>query len=200
MFSHWLDQIRNTLARPAQRRPVRGRTAVRPRVEALEDRQLLAANLTATEVFLVDRNGQKIDKAAVGQLVSIGATFKTQDLPSLSQYVVRFSLVGSSKTTGLLNWGAGAAGGSYFAYWNDWVVKAGMHTIKVEVDAGNTVAETTGLDNVKTATFTPVTFQSSYGQSKLITPLAGTPWGHWTIVNYNDLDSRSGDSNTLDYM
>src|SRR5262249_52581283 len=137
--------------------------------------------------------------AAAGQLVSIGANFKTQDLPANAKYVVRFSLDGQAKTTSVLDWGAGTAGvSSWFAYWNDWVVKPGQHTIKVELDATNNVAETTGLDNVKTATFTPVTFQSSFGQSKFVTPLAGTPWSHWTIINYVDLDSRQG--STLDYM
>src|SRR5262249_14351877 len=71
-------------------------------------------------------------------------------------------------------------------------------TATVKLDANNTVAETNGFDNNKSFNFTPVTFQSGYvpGQ-KFITPLGGTPWVNWTIVNYVDINSGPADT---DYM
>lgn len=198
MFRSSWRQLRTALTRTATaRRPAIA--ATRPQMETLEARDLLATNLWVTNAYLVDTDGNKIDKAAVGQLVMVQTEFKTQDLPANANYKVRFSIDGESKKTGTLTWGAGAAGtGSWVARWGDWVVKPGSHTVTVELDCDHTVSEINGADNDKSFNFSPITFSSVYGDNKFVTPIAGTPFVHWTIINYCDLDRREGID--TDYM
>src|SRR5262249_26516316 len=152
------------------------RPAARPRFEALEDRQLLAANLWITDAYLTDAMGNKLTSAAAGSLVSVQAEFKTQGLPANAKYVVRFSLDNDSRTRGVPTWGAGGVGtGSYAARLGEWVVTSGFKAVKAEIDATNTVAESSEADNNKVFGFSPATFSSAYGQSKFVTPIAGTP-------------------------
>src|SRR5205085_11738185 len=53
-------------------------------------------------------------------------------------------------------------------------------------------------DNTLSRAFNPVTFSDAYtGETKLTTPLLGTPNVNWRIGNYLDLDSSVG--GMLDY-
>ncbi len=192
MLRSSLRALGNALSRSRRdrRTSAKPRTA-RPQLETLEDRRLLAANLTVTNAYLTDMAGNQLSHTAVGSRVFVQAEFKTQGLPLGASYVVRFAVDGQSITSDPLNWGAGGVGtGFWVARLGDWVVTPGFHTVTAMIDANNTVAESNELDNNLAFGFTPITFQSIYGSSKFITPLAGTPFQDWTIINYVDLDSR----------
>jgi murein DD-endopeptidase MepM/ murein hydrolase activator NlpD len=163
-------------------------------IEALESRTLLAANLWVTDSYFTDADGHSLNPPAVGARVFEQVEFRTQDLPANAQYIIRFQLDNVILSTGPLTWGAGHTFvESWVARWGPFLVGPGPHTAQVFLDATNNVAESNELDNVRTWSVTPVTFQSLYGgDTRFITPLAGTPYQNWSIVNYVDLDPGSG--------
>jgi murein DD-endopeptidase MepM/ murein hydrolase activator NlpD len=159
-------------------------------VQELESR-IQPANLKVTNAYLCNLDGDKITTAAVGSIVYVKAEFTAQDLPASASHVLRYTLDGAARTSAPLSWGAGISGtSSWVGILGNWVVKPGTHSVTVKLDATNTVSETNGVDNIKSFSFTPVTFQSAYvpGQ-KFITPLAGTPQVHWKVGDYVDLDT-----------
>ncbi len=164
-------------------------------IESLEDRMMLAANLWVTDAYLTDMNGNALGSSAAGaRNVYVQAEFSTQDLPAGAQYVLRYTLAGSSRTSDPINWGAGQAGvRSWVALLGDWVLNPGAQTATAVVDANNQIPETNEADNSRSFSFTPATFSSIYqAPTKFVTPLGGTPNQDWSIVNYIDLDSGPG--------
>ena len=86
--------------------------------------------------------------------------------------------------------GAGLSGtSSWYAYWGAWFASPGQHTVTVTVDPDQSVAETTYADNTYTFSFTPV--HAPDLPNKFITPLGGTPFQTWGIVNYVDVNPQS---------
>ncbi len=167
----------------------------------------MAANLWVSDAYLADSMGTKLESVAVGQMVSVKAEFHTLGLPVDTAYALKYSIDGVAHASDPVSLGSGAAVTTFFdKLLGDWVVKPGSHTVKVELDAMNNIAESSEVDNVLSFQFTPVTFHSSFGnQTKLATPLAGLPFVNWTIGNYVDLDTSKdtdGDDikeNVLDY-
>ena len=191
--SQWLSHLilsSRLVRRPAVRRALR--QGVRLWVEPLEERLPPAGNLKITDAFISDSSGKKLSPPPVGALVYVTAKFDTSSLAANAQYAIKYTLDGVSKSTPLLNWGAGSASTSRIATWGNWLMKPGSHTVKVELDSTAKVAESSEADNVKTFSVTGGTFKSGYANQKFITPIAGIPYGNWTIGNYVDLDSGSG--------
>lgn len=191
--SQWLSHLilsSGQVRRPAVRRTLR--QWVRVGVEPLEERLPLAGNLKITDAFISDSSGNKLSPPPVGALVYVTAKFDTSSLAANAQYAIKYTLDGVSKSTALLNWGAGSASKSWTATWGDWLMKPGPHSVTVQLDSTAKVAESSEADNVKTFSVTGGTFKSAYANQKFITPIAGIPYGNWTIVNYVDLDSGSG--------
>ena len=189
--SQWLSHLilsSGHVCRPAVRRTLRRRLWVEP----LEERLPLAGNLKITDAFISDSSGNKLTPPPVGALVYVTAKFDTNSLAANAQYAIKFTLDGVSKSLTPLNWGAGSVNGPWIAVAGNWLMKPGSHTVKVELDSTNLVAESSEADNVKTFIVIGGTFKSDYTNQKFITPIAGIPYGNWTIVNYVDLDSGSG--------
>lgn len=189
--SQWLSHLilsSGHVCRPAVRRTLRRRLWVEP----LEERLPLAGNLKITDAFISDSSGNKLTPPPVGALVYVTAKFDTNSLAANAQYAIKFTLDGVSKSLTPLNWGAGSVNGPWIAVAGNWLMKPGSHTVKVELDSTNLVAESSEADNVKTFSVIGGTFKSDYTNQKFITPIAGIPYGNWTIVNYVDLDSGSG--------
>lgn len=191
--SQWLSHLilsSGQVRRPAVRRTLR--QWVRVGVEPLEERLPLAGNLKITDAFISDSSGNKLSPPPVGALVYVTAKFDTSSLAANAQYAIKYTLDGVSKSTALLNYGAGLASGSGTAVWGNWLMKPGTLNVKVQLDSTDKVAEPSEADNVKTFWVTGGTFKSAYANQKFITPVAGIPYGNWTLVNYVDLVSGSG--------
>lgn len=160
------------------------------RVESLEPRTMMATNIAVTDAYLATADGKRLDSVAEGSLVSVQADFSTQGLAANANYTAKLTIDNDSRFI-QLDWGKGSvAVGNWSVNLGDWVVRPGLHQVSAELDSTHGIVETSEADNIQSFSFTPKTFESTYvpGQ-KFITPLAGTPYGNWTIVNYVDLDS-----------
>ena len=167
----------------------RSRRCTRLRVEQLETRLALATNIAITGASLVTVHDQAMSPD-IGEQFYIQANFTTQDLPSNASYRVGYSVDGVVLDTGNLTWGTGLSGtNSWYAYWGAWFASPGQHTVTVTVDPDQSVAETTYADNTYTFNFTPVSAPDL--PHKFITPLGGTPFQTWGIVNYVDVNPLS---------
>jgi hypothetical protein len=152
----------------------------------------ILSNLTVTDVHLADKNGDRLDSAAIGQMAYLKVKFNTAALPSAAKYLVRGYLDGIPLEQ-MLTLGAGQSETvSHSVLLGPWLVLPGSHQVHAVVDAGNAIDEWDEADNLKSDSFDPITFAP-----KLITPLGGTPYEDWTIVNYVDLDK--GSPGVLDY-
>ena len=120
-MNRFFRQIVRQSSRPPGTRP-------RLRLDALEDR-LQPANLSVFAASLCDSTGKILDSAAVGQLVSVRADFTVTGLATDGIYDVKCTIDGVSRSTTLMNSGAGA--GSYYdnTLLSDWVVKSGAHSV-----------------------------------------------------------------------
>src|SRR5262249_12303747 len=162
-----------------------------PRLEGLEDR-LTPANLTLTNAILVDIGGHALTGPPVtGEEVAVEAFWDTQGLAAGASYRISYAVDGVTQYAGPFTVGAGGSGVQSWAwYLRGWFAAPGTHTVTVTVDADNSVAETNEADNTRTFTFTPASATDL--PQKFVTPLGGTPFQTWGIVNYLDVDPRAG--------
>jgi murein DD-endopeptidase MepM/ murein hydrolase activator NlpD/Ca2+-binding RTX toxin-like protein len=164
-------------------------------LECLEHREV-PANLSVSNISLVDNGGNPFTTVAVGQLVDVHVTFKNTGGAAISPFFSTIT-IGSVTKTALCSVSPGADTGEFTI--NDFVPKLGTNFISVKLDSTNKIAETNESDNMLSKAFNPVTFSDAYtGETKLATPLMGTPNVNWKINNYLDLDSTDG--GMLDYM
>lgn len=155
------------------------------RYEALEGRELLAANIQITNVLVVDASNNVMTAPVVGQMVFLRAEWRTTDLTSANQYVVRFSIDGVPLDSGTVT-GAPGTNLNYNWYRGGWYASPGLHNVSVTIDGANVVAETTEADNTLATSFTPITPTDL--PTKFIWPLPSLQSQDWTIVNYNDVN------------
>lgn len=166
------------------------RRTTRPRLAlcALESR-VNPGNLTLTNALIVDASNNPQPNPVVGENIFLRAEWLTTGLSSSDQYVVRYTVDGLPADSGVL---AGQAGTnlSYSWYRNGWWLGPGSHTIVVTVDGANQIGESNESDNTITFNVTPV--EPTSLPQKFAIPLGGVPFGDWSIVNYADVDPRSG--------
>ena len=93
----------------SRRRPA-GWFAFRLHLEYLEERLAPTGNITITNAFLVNSNGQPLAAVNIGEDVYVQASFTTQDLPSTASYRVSYTVNGLTLDTGYITWGAGSWG------------------------------------------------------------------------------------------
>lgn len=165
------------------------RTRHRPQVEELETRTAPAANLRITNALLVDANNNPISEPVVGGMTFVRAHWTTTDLTTSDQYVVRFEVDGVPLSSSTIT-GAAGVNLPYFWWLGGWYASPGTHTVTVTVDGLNSIAETDETDNTITFDFSPVAPTTL--PELFIWPMGGDPMRDWTVVNYNDVDPRSG--------
>jgi len=100
LISHWLRDFR-TLRRLRKRnarcrRPLGLRCSQSVPVEILEERALLAADLTFVSAKLVDGNFNDAPSPTVGEQLGVLVTWETQDLPADSTYRIDAEVDGVS--------------------------------------------------------------------------------------------------------
>jgi len=109
--------------------------------DVLEERTLLAANLSLTRIELTNGAGNQISSPAVGQEVIVRATFETFNISSSSEYEIAFVLDGQIALTQTLSLGAGQTSGTWQVTKRGWFATIGGHTMSVTLDAAGAVAE-----------------------------------------------------------
>jgi murein DD-endopeptidase MepM/ murein hydrolase activator NlpD len=168
-------------------RPARDRK-VRLSVMEFEPRDT-PANLTLTGVHLVDANDNPIDAPAVGEQVFLQADWTASGLSPNDQYTVSFSVDGVELDSGTIT---GEDGDNLSYYWHlgGWYASPGNHSVEVTVDNTNAVAESDESDNTIDTSFAPV--EPTSLPQQFVCPIGGTPEQDWTIINYVDVDPRSG--------
>lgn len=164
-------------------RPCRGQNPTY-RIEPLEPRWHLAANLHVVSVSLVDQNLNPVSSPTIGYYVYAQVVFETTDLPADAQYTISQTMYGTTYTN-TINWNAGVVG-TYtqthiYGYWQ--VNHSGPGNLTISVDSTNTVAESDENDNSGSAPFTPVQLPLP---STFTQPLGGVGFRDYGFVNYTD--------------
>src|SRR5262249_3762110 len=109
----------------------------------------------------------------------------TQGLPANAMYRISYNIDGIYLYSSTLTAGAGHTQTEYWYWWlGGWYASPGTHTVTVTIDP------TTYGNTSRTFNFTPVSAADL--PAKFITPLGGIPFQTWGIVNYVDVDPRSG--------
>ena len=125
--------------------------------ERLEYRITLTANISVTDVSLLDASFNPAPTVSPGQRVFVEVDFQTVDLPADASYNISFTVNGFTLSTGPLTIGAGVAGATNHGYdWGQFVITPGSNQISANVDPGQSVAETSYSDNTATATVNAV--------------------------------------------
>ncbi len=162
-------------------------------MEPLEERRLLSANLALIDAYLVDGQNNEITSPILGERIGVRAVFETTDLPAGAQYTLDYTIDGVTLSNSRLTVGAGEAFASYSVAKTGWHATAGTHTLVVQIDAGDLVAESNEADNTLSFNFVPTTANPP---AQLIWPLEGAPFTELYISNYVDVDPTGG---ILDY-
>lgn len=123
-------------------------------VQELEDRLTPAANITITDVYLADQNGNTVTTATANEPVYIVTDFATQDLPSNASYRLSFEMNGVTMYTSYVNWNAGVSGSdTAWAYWGYFYPTPGTNQVSVTIDPDDSVAESSYADNTISYSF-----------------------------------------------
>jgi murein DD-endopeptidase MepM/ murein hydrolase activator NlpD len=153
------------------------------RLEELESR--ITPDINLTNAFLVNAHDQPVTVPDKGEEVFVQANWSTQGLPADAMYRISYNIDGIYLYSPTLTAGAGHTQTEYWYWWlGGWYASPGTHTVTVTIDPtiyGNTS---------RTFNFTPVSAADL--PAKFITPLGGIPFQTWGIVNYVDVDPRSG--------
>ncbi|HEX4612622.1 MAG TPA: peptidoglycan DD-metalloendopeptidase family protein, partial [Urbifossiella sp.] len=176
------------MARPLARHGSGPDRKTRLSLVQLEGRSL-PANLTLTHVLLVDLNNDPVAAPNVGEEVFVRAEWTTDGLTANDHYTVGFVVDGVELDSAPLTGEAGD-GLSYSWYTGGWFAAPGGHTVDVRLDNTNAVAESDESDNAAETTFTPQEPASLPQQFSW--PLAGAQGADWAVVNYVDVDPRTG--------
>jgi hypothetical protein len=160
-------------------------------LEVLEPRRVLA-NLTATDFYLLDSDGNRFDAPpSEGDLALIAIEFQTEGLPGIP-HQVEWCLNEICNSTSL-DWGTGVEGYGWWIFiWWIGPVPGGENVVRATLDAYDVVEETDESDNTKGLSFlTPDAPDPIF-----LNPVGGVPVRDWGIGNYVDLDPGPG---LLDY-
>jgi hypothetical protein len=172
----------------------------RPRVQAsplalerLEDRTA-PANLAIVSHQLVDSQFNTVTSPDIGEQVFPQVVWTATGLPSDAKYTINYTLDGVTLTPPPFTFGAGASGSPTFNWaWGGWYATAGMHTVTITLNPDHAVTESDYTDNTVTFTFTA--HSATDLPNKFLTPIGGTPFQSWTIVNYVDVNVLSPQNN-----
>src|SRR4051794_26890001 len=107
------------------RRSCRDRS-LRPTLDHLETRRLLAKSLTITNAFLVNSNDQPVTSLAIGEQIVLQANWTTTGLSASDSYVVAFNVDGVTLDSSTIT-GASGTGLSYYWYLGRWFASPGNH-------------------------------------------------------------------------
>jgi hypothetical protein len=152
-------------------------------LEQLEHR--VTPDITLTNAFLVDAQDHAVTAPDKGEEVFIQANWTTQGLPSDASYRISYNVDGVILYSSTVTFGAGHTfTESWYWYRGGWFAAPGTHNVTVTIDP------TTYGTTSRSFSFTPVTAPDL--PHKFITPIGGTPFQTWGIVNYVDVDPRGG--------
>jgi murein DD-endopeptidase MepM/ murein hydrolase activator NlpD len=168
------------------------------RMEPLERRELLAVDLQAVSLSIVQSNSPFAPTTPIlGEQVFAKASFIATDLPAGSNYRLEFDLDGVplSSTVSL---GAGVSGSTnQFEVLGGWIATAGAHSLSVTLDADNSISEPDETNNVAVTSFTTAD-PATTNPPKFVTPIGGVPFQDWAIDNYVDVNPLTGP--IVDYL
>lgn len=170
-------------------RRARAPRRARPAFDLLEGRALPAGNLWIIGASLVNATDQPVSSLVVGEEVFVEAQWMSSGLSASDRYTVQFSVDGVSIDSTTIT---GVAGSNLPFYWHagGWFATTGSHTVEVTVDPAHTVSESSYSDNSTSFTFSAV--EPATLPQKLATPIGGTPFQTWSIVNYVDVNPLPG--------
>lgn len=159
--------------------------------EALERRELLAADLQLVAVQLTNAQGAPlVGTPVVGEKIYASIHYRSTDLTPANLYEITWSLDGVTTKQPAFAPFTGTPGTNVDLFWfhGGFVVTPGAHTLTVTVDSGNTVAEANEANNSLSIPITPVAPTSL--PNKFITPIAGAQNVNWTLEGFVDVDAR----------
>ena len=157
-------------------------------LEHLEVRRLLAADLIATDIYLRDYQGSRVNSAPIGEQIEVVAEWNTQDLPAGTTYDVKFKVNQFELILNNVAQGAGQASFRASLAQIGWYAFEGTNSISVEFDSANSLPEANESNNQIHRTFVadiptpPSIFQW---------PLADQPFETYGVSSYNDVDPSS---------
>ena len=91
--------------RRQRRKRVRHKTAVRRRlmVEPLEERTLLAVNLSILDAYIVNGQLERIETPVLGEQVFVLVTYRTENLPQDAAHRIDFAVDGWVRSLSLIH-------------------------------------------------------------------------------------------------
>jgi murein DD-endopeptidase MepM/ murein hydrolase activator NlpD len=149
----------------------------------------LGPNLVANSAHLRNGAGNAIASPFVGELVAVQVNYSTESLLASASYRIHFIVDGVLLESAQTTAGAGVGNGNYFWWRSGWYATPGNHTVTVQLDGYNTVAETNETDNAITFSFSTI---SATLPQKLAWPIDGEPFSDVNFTNYVDLDPTAG--------
>src|SRR5262245_61389262 len=106
-------------------------------LEELESRLTPSGNLHIVDAYLIGVDGTPVSDPTVGTLVRGRVDFSTTGLPDGTPFTVKFTLDNTSYTKSLVTGPLSFLATSQ----ENWLLKPGPHTFKVELDANHQIAE-----------------------------------------------------------
>ena len=164
------------------------RRAARLRIEKLEERVPLAADLAVTDAYLVDLDANPISNVVEGERALVRVDYTTTDLTSAMQYVIHFEMDGVATESQVIT-GMPGTNLQYFRFRYAGYASPGTRQVRVTLDATNQIAETNESNNTFAFDSTPI---KPDVPEKFILPVTGVPSDDWTILNHHDVDLRIG--------
>ncbi|MFN3192990.1 MAG: peptidoglycan DD-metalloendopeptidase family protein [Aureliella sp.] len=158
------------------------------RLETLEARQMLAADLAMVEAYLVDSTGQPVSEIHHGQQAMVRVDYLVTDLTPSDRYRISFALDGLEVLSDEI---PGRAGVDlpFYRFQPAGYSKVGTSLITVRLDADAQIAESDEGNN-------EFSFQiettSPELETKFMFPVPGEESKDWTLLNHHDVDIRSG--------
>lgn len=156
-------------------------------VEALESR-LAPANLTITNLEVVDASNVLDPHPVYGQMIYLRASWSSSAMAGTESCVVRYTVNGLSADSNSIAYPAG--NGNWIFYLGGWYAGTTPVSATATVDPTNVIAESNENDNSMTIMVTPVA--PSDLPNKFIQPLGRTPNVDWYIDNYADVNPAAG--------
>lgn len=197
----WLKRpARETTPARTKDRPHRPRRC--PRVlelEHLEDRTA-PAQLRVDFLTFMDPWGNSIDVPTAGTVADARVQWSGFDMPFGAKFAVEFTYDG--QTVGdidLVEVTSIDDDLTQSTFLKDVWMRAGPHTLTVELIPISGFVDTSLADNTASLSFTAPTFQSGFnGETKFVSPIPGTPLVNWYINNYVDLNPAAGEYAIMD--
>ena len=119
----------------------RSSSPVRLRVEKLEERVPLAADLAVTNAYLVDLDANPISEVVEGERALVRVNYTTTDLTQGMQYVIHFELDGVATESQLIT-GMPGTELQYYRFRYAGYASPGTRQVRVILDAGDQIGDT----------------------------------------------------------